>query len=589
MEFQDEPVVKLLKLCNFDYEKAQKESGISVVDLKRRVVVLSGKYDARLFAEHLKIRTKDGKLKPLKFNKGQLKLEAAVKKCIDAGKPVRIKNLKARQYGGSTWTQSRMARSVRYDQHKQLLTVCHDLDSARNMRSMFERFEKSYPYGFPQHKKMAGSEKWWRFSETDTDYLIDTADELDTGRSFTIHRLHASEIAFYRDPETLMMGLLQAVPDDPDTFVMVESTGNGIGDYFYNFIHANNGYELVFVGWHEIEDYTKSFDNDSDKLALERMLSPYEKSLMDMGCSLEQLHWRRFTIESKLNGDEDKFKQEYPASPEEAFIASGRPYFPIGLVHEQLLKTEKATPKVGFLEDFEDGVRFSEDPSGEWTIFEEPEEGFVNRYVSGTDTAEGKDVSESSPDPDFSIVRIFDRKTGKNVAKLRTRRDVDLIAEEVRKAHAYYGTACDAVERNASGLVVIGRLKDVEGLNLYRKIDLGKVEEKETAEYGFRTTEQTREVLLSELRSWIRQGKYKSDDHEFWSECSTFVFDKNGKPQGQKGRHDDEVICAGLEIQAAIQANELYPIEVTEAARRPLADEDVWKKDEQEELIHAEF
>ena len=587
MRFEDEPIVKLVS--SVGYQEASRLTKLSEPDIKQAIALAKGKHDKNFFTSNLlKIRTKEGRISQLTYNKGQKKIQEAIERQRAAGKPVRIKLLKARQFGGSTKVQADFFESVVYDKNKQYLTVCHDLDSARNMRAMFERFYDNFILTKPQFKRV--SDKWWKFPQKDSDYLIDTAEELDTGRSFTIHRLHVSEIAYYRDPETLMTGLLQSVPDHPDTMIVVESTANGIGDYFYNFIHLDNGYELVFVAWYEIEDYVRVFESDQEKERLQASLTAYEKSLLDR-VTLEQLNWRRYRIKDKLNGDEEKFKQEFPATAEEAFIASGRPYFPISFVHKELLRSEKVTPKRGYLEwtKVNEEVEFVEDRNGWWKVSGHPEDGYVGRYVIGADSAEGKATDEAGKDPDYSAGVVFDRLSGKEVARFTARIDTDLFGVELRKANCYFKAACVCIERNASGLAVIGAVKDVEGMNLYRRELLGKVEDKETVEYGFQTNAASRDLLLSELRTWVRTEAYRSDDYEFWKECSTFVYDSKGKPQGQRGTHDDRVLSAALAVQAVGQANELYPIEKPGLEKHKAQDDDSIWTPEEEEIGIAEF
>ena len=539
----------------------------------------------------LKIRTKAGQIQPLVLNAGQKKIQAAIQKQKKAGKPIRIKLLKARQFGGSTDFQATFFQDAMFHKHKQFLTVCHDMDSAKNMRAMFERFHEHYNRAKPVLKKQSGGDKWWKLSGRDVDYLIDTADELDTGRSFTIHRLHASEVAFYRDPETLMVGLLQAVPEDPDTMVFVESTGNGIGDWFYQFVNNKNDYELVFVAWFEIEEYTRPLDNDKQKLELERSLDSYEKALLDR-VTLEQLNWRRHTIENRLNGDEQKFQQEYPATVDDAFIASGRPYFPVTKIRPELIRTEKLTPTKGWLNWKEHGksVEFEEAREGWWTLFEEPQEGYEYRYVTGSDSAEGKMVKEASKEPDNSVCRVFDRIANKEVAAFCARIDTDLFAIEIYKASVWYRSACDCIERNSSGLAVIDALKDKEGVYLYRRELIGKVDDKETVEYGWQTNTASRDTLMSDLRTRLRDKSYQSDDKELWSELLTFVVDDKGVPRGQRGTHDDRVLAAGLVIQASIQANEVNPISRPDAPKRPREKGDDREEETMEsKLVYAEF
>jgi hypothetical protein len=561
-EIVNDPIIKMIRERGYT-ETAEKYKK-TVKELENYIIYFNGKYNPSYFEKHnLKIQTKSGEIIPLIQNPVQKKIQD----CIDsmAGKPIRIKIPKARRHGVSTKVQGVFYSDIFYGKNLQCLTVCHDLDSARNMRMMFERYNDHVPMGKLNFKKT--SEKMWRLQKKDIGYLIDTAEELETGRSFTIHRLHLSEVAFYRDPETLMTGLLRAVDNNPNTMICAESTANGMGGWWYDFVTKENDYKLLFFAWFEDAGNTREFESDREKSELERTLTNYEKSLIDKyGLSLEQLNWRRAEIKNGFNGDEDKFRQEYPAYLEESFLTSGRPYFPVVKVRENLLKTENESCKKGYFEwkKYGEDVEFVEDVNGWWKLFSQPDKNYKYRYVTGSDSAEGKIVKETNKEPDNSACGVLDRLTNEEAATFCAIVDTDVFADEIYKASIYFNSACDCVERNSSGQGVIANLKNHSNINLFRKQIIGKNLDEETEELGFQTNESSRDMMLSELRTWIKKDLYKSKDHDFWKECSTFVYNEKGKPIGQTGCKDDRVFKAGLAIQAALQAGDLYPIEKEE-------------------------
>jgi hypothetical protein len=53
------------------------------------------------------------------------------------------------------------------------------------------------------------------------------------GRSMAARGIQASEAGFWDDAATTMAALKQIIPDEADTFVFIESTAQGIGDYFH--------------------------------------------------------------------------------------------------------------------------------------------------------------------------------------------------------------------------------------------------------------------------------------------------------------------------------------------------------------------
>ena len=151
-----------------------------------------------------------------------------------------------------------------------------------------------------------------------------TAGGKGVGRSDTINNLHLSELAFWQgDKKVTMTGLLQAVPNTPDTMIAIESTANGF-EYFKELwddaVAGKNDFVPIFIGWNELQEYKMPYTGFE--------LTKEEKELQKTyGLTLEQLTWRRWCIANNCGNDIEQFKQEYPINPEEAFISTGKCYF----------------------------------------------------------------------------------------------------------------------------------------------------------------------------------------------------------------------------------------------------------------------
>lgn len=573
----NDPVVKLVQEVGFtraaELMKNPEGKSWTVDEVREHVVNLQGEADFEFFAKQRLFVEDDtlseDKIVPFQLNGAQKKLLYAIEKQKSLGVPVRIAHLKPRQYGASTFFSGYIFRDLMNRRNRHATTISYVLDSADHIRGIAGRFHDRYVGRKKRHELTNRSAKLWKFPHLDNTWRIDSAENIQAGHSFTNQILHLSEISRWPgDVRALMRGLTSSVQALPDTMTFVESTANGYGDYFYELWYSpKSGYEKVFVAWFEIEKYRMPFHNDrmydgvTTKAEFERKLQSDEKHLMDAyGVSLEQLHWRRWKIDVDLKEEED-FHEQYPSNPEEAFLTSGRPYFKMEVVRANLRRTEKLTPKIGELERVGESVEFIEDSAGLWKIMKFPESGWEARYVTGTDTSEGIAADKENKDPDYTSITVLDRYKNEEVARFYGRVDEDVVADEIRKVTKFYGgSTCDCIERSSSGIAVIALLKHDDEITLYQKELLAKTEDGETAEYGFRTLKDTRDVLVSELRTRIRLGQYKSSDHDFWKDCSTFVFDKAGKPQGMPGTHDDRVMSAALAIQASLQAAETTPI-----------------------------
>ena len=103
----------------------------------------------------------------------------------------------------------------------------------------------------------------------------------------------------------------------PETVVVLESTANGVGDFFHDeWMRTQQGRsdkEPVFVPWHEIALYSMPLD---DAAALWEQMDDYERQLWDDGCTLEQINW--YHSKRREYRSQQLMMAEYPGSATEA-------------------------------------------------------------------------------------------------------------------------------------------------------------------------------------------------------------------------------------------------------------------------------
>lgn len=135
---------------------------------------------------------------------------------------------------------------------------------------------------------------------------------------------HNSEVAFWQHSAEHAKGIMQAIPDSPDTEVVLESTANGLGNYFHKqWQLAESGqseFIAIFVPWFWQDEYRKKVPKDFS-------VTDHEASLKEIfNLDDEQICFRRSKIiELGAEGDngESAFKQEYPMTAQEAFQTTG--------------------------------------------------------------------------------------------------------------------------------------------------------------------------------------------------------------------------------------------------------------------------
>jgi hypothetical protein len=406
------------------------------------------------------------------------------------------------------------------------------------------------------------SDKWWKFKHkengrnADSSLRIETADELSGGHSLTIHNLHLSEIQNWRNAAELVKGLFPTVPqNNPDTFIFMEGTGSGVGNYWYEFCQlamtGQTEWEFLFIPWFEIADYEMKFDDEKLKFDFEKTLDQDERLLLDGGITLEKLLWRRSAIRDQYKNDLDAFHQQYPATPDEAFTTSGRPVFPMPKVKDGVSRSKDPVRR-GNLRHRGGKVDFVDDPYGLWKIWEErvPEDPLL--YCIGADVAEGLSVLPElgNRGSDYSAARVLRRDSRFMVATFHARVDTDLFAEELWKASLYWNASVLPEQNGQAGGSLIATLKRMKGVKLLKTPALGKKRDDKKDEFGWETMKNTRRMLIDDLIEEIRDASVKDFDLDVWQEYSTFVYDEKGKAQAQSRKFDDLVMATGITIQA---------------------------------------
>lgn len=502
------------------------------------------KHEFKYYAPRmLKIRTKDGQLLPFKFNNMQLKIDAEIERQRALGKPVRIVILKYRQGGASTYTEGRIFHSTSMNEFTNSLIVAHEEDASTNLFSMSKLYYDELPAPLKPMKKSSNA-KEVVFENPTLDpkekqnnpglrsrIKIATANNMGAGRSSTTHNLHASEVAFWRDGKTIMLGLMQAVPNTPNTMVILESTANGVGGYFYDeWQRAKNGesdFVALFFAWFEEPQYEMDVPHD--------FIPTHEE--MDMmqrfpDITYRKLVWRRWCIKNNCGGDAEQFKQEYPSDDMEAFLVSGRPRFDIPVLREYLDKCVDG--KRGYLERVAGRIQFIPDPKGYLEVWKTPKR---DHYI-GADVAKGLVTGDASAAP------VWDDDYNLN-ALWHGRIDPDLFADQLYMLGTWYNEALLAVEENNHGLSVLNKLK-MDYNNLYYRTSHNKLTDESKKELGWYTSEQTKKLAIDNLARLIREKKLGIKSKRFIQECMTYVIEDDGKTNAQTGSHDDVVMSAAI-------------------------------------------
>lgn len=551
------------------------------------------------FEKYFRIRDKKGKLVPLILNKAQKILLKRFQVDYKAGKPLRYIILKARQKGISTFWEAIMYWLATINDLFKGTIVAQDADASDNLFEMTKRYHDNFPMGFTFIENR-NNRKELSLRENGSVIEIQTAEGGDkVKRSDTIQAAHLTEVEFWRDAKKTLLALLQTVPDEPQTLVVLETTANGIGGPFYNRWQIAYGlglsddlteeerleyegasdFHAFFISWLIDNEYTRAFVSEAEKKHFikdigNQKYNSYEgeeQTLMDeFGATLEHLNWRRKIIIDKCDGDVFMFHQEYPSTPQEAFVTSGRPVFDTKVCNNNLLfaqrleKDNKMPLRRGELipvyneasmeyrklrdkgiDSYYDlkryikSIRFEDNPRGNIKIYGDisHKQGESYKFCAGCDVAEGLEQG------DFDAIKVMNRKSKEVVLTYHGHLDPDQLANEQHKISLLLNNDLYvATERNNHGLTTIISAYKL-GVKQYYAEDFDKGYAENTDIIGFRTTTGSRTPAINDLKEWIREEEFVDYEKEAWMEALTFVRNSKGKMQAQDKDRDPATKC----------------------------------------------
>ena len=529
--------------------------------------------------EYVKIRDKKSKIIPLKLNEPQLKYYNVIKELKKQRKPVRIIILKARQMGFSTETEAIFFKETVTKPNVNTAIVAHKEDSTTNLFNMSKLMYDQLPEAIKPDKKASNAKELVFDKENGTGLKSKikcfTAGGSGIGRSDTLNNLHLSELAFWAgNKKETLTGLLQAVPNDPDTMIVIESTANGY-EYFKELwddaVDGKNDFVPLFIGWNELQEYKMTYTGFE--------LTKEEKELQKRyGLTLDQLTWRRWCIANNCGNDVEQFRQEYPINPEEAFISTGKCYFNKEKIVKRIQEVKDIKPVQQGYFDFEYNglkitkIKWVEDKEGAIKIYEKPKKYYP--YVLAGDTA-----GEGS---DYFIGQVLDNTDGSQVAVLRQELDEISYTRQMYCLGMYYNKALIGIEANYSTFP-IQELERLKYPNQYVRVKEDKYTKKTEKSYGFKTTTVSRPRILGQLQAIVKESIELLVDIDTLKEGLTFIKNEKGRAEAQQGYHDDLIMALAIAYDIRTQQSMKVEIQEVEQIQRAIEVEFGFEKEKRDD------
>lgn len=521
----------------------------------------------RRFIESLQIRPKDApNLVPFRFNEAQeLIWKQVIAPALDDHKSIRLILLKARQMGISTLIQGLLTARFVWDNFVNEKVIAHESDSTEHIWGMSKRMiehSNLFPFvGISGNTMELGSSK----------YSVATAGSPHATRSMTMTALHLSEVALWPHPEA-WIAAMQTVPFKGESWLFVESTANGKvnkGELFYEEWQraqkGKNSFTPLFLPWFALTEYTlpdyryKDESESVGSLVLELLDAEEAELKKHFSLTAGQLAWRRFMIESYCRGDVEQFHQEYPSTPEEAFIQSGLPLF-------------RSADLIPFRREIRDGKtfridqdgKFSLDPNGYLRIWKAPED--RHRYLIGADTSMGFDDSSHSR----SAAEVLDLDTLEQVAEYDCASPTYVMARHLAHIGTRYHNALLAPEITASGggggrELLVYLLKDHQYFNIYRRKQVDHIKHTDSNRWGWETNTRTRAQMIARIVEVVKQKACIIHSESLLTQLGDFGESDSGRYEARAG-HDDLLFAFG--IACAVWGEEKYHLNLVPAREK---------------------
>jgi len=500
--------------------------------------------DYRTFAEEqIKIRPKDVTqgLVPFVFNEPQNLIHSKIEEQRKRTGKVRAIILKARQQGISTYCTGRVFWKTKYMPLSRSVVMAHDgatsealftmsKDVHANLNPLFQPKigrTNAKEMIFVEEKKNEHGDLY----EEKRGYRLYTAGSPEAGRGTTPTVAHLSEVAFWQFDEKILAGLFQGIPNAMGTEVILESTANGIDGEFYRLWKTAekglNEYVPIFIPWFLTSEYTLPAPPEWE------MSEEEEQYQSRWNLTRDQMYWRAMKI-----GESGpiKFQQEYPATPEEAFISTGSNVFDI-----DVLNKVECTPPLNRRRLEEGSQYFDVHPHGELQVFRN--HAHDEKFIIGADVALGVGQDRSC-----AIVMDSEREI---VAKYSCDRiDPSAYGQLLFYLGRMYNHALLIVESNSMGVATLAKLKSMRYPNLYHQTNLTKITDDESERPGFKTTSATKPAIIGNLKSAIHNREIQLNDQQLVDELKSYVLLSNGKTEAAAGGYDDSVIALALALEA---------------------------------------
>lgn len=539
-------------------------------------------FSPRWFMENcLYIIDKNKQLKLFKLNREQDIMLRHIEFCLENNEPIRIILLKARQIGATTFFSALGFWVTTMNKNMTYGIVAHRLDSSESIfakcKVYYNNLESALRPSTTQFSSEGITFDKKNGKGIGSRIQFATVNE-GVFRGQTLSYLHLSECAFWEgDVRAVENSLAPTISERPFTFLVRESTAKGYNsfkDFYDRAVRGENGYTHFFFGWQDHEEYVRAVPQGFTLTEEEKRIKERFK------LSDEQMAWRRHEINNSYDGNETWFRQEYPMTPEEAFVASGGSVFDsqtiidgyAGSKSPEKLKAIESYPVWEKLKIWSEPETRQQKTYQQKAIWDDEKQDYIlvdTDLVTEECTYETPytlSIDTSGMGADLNQIVVINNVTKELSARFGIKdiaeENLAKIAVEIAK---YYNNALIAPEVNYSH-EICNYITKLGYKNLYITENLTRQDMKVTGgvEYGWRTTTKSKPAIISNLRTIISANPSLIKDKDFWEEAEYYLMEDSTKMimNAASGHHDDIIVAVaiGMYVSNSFQSKQSYKV-----------------------------
>ena len=255
----------------------------------------------------------------------------------------------------------------------------------------------------------------------------------------------------------------------------------------------------------------------------------------------EQRQWY-ITKQIEQKGE---MKQEFPSTPMEAFLTSGRRVFdPL-----DTMKAEADCLPPLLVYDIDPVTGSKTKAHKVEAMDEQAQQSLMSMLLvwelpdPDEDYAIGADIAEGLEHGDRSSLDVIKRSTGEQVAHWFGHLDADRFAQLLAHVGKWYNTAYIGPERHNHGHAVLLKLRDIYPVRrIYAEEYIDRDNDDDTPRLGWYTTRQSKPILSEGLKTLLRERCAGIRWIGTVTEATSYVYDAKGSMNAQEGCFDDQLM-----------------------------------------------